>query len=110
MNPFPAFSIFHYAGRIPLIADGEIAGLRGAEDRARMTQRRSKRHKLVMGQRVNLSEGAYAGMSGVVEDGDGKFALVAFAGGIRMKIGTWLLSADDVCGNDPGNGSAARAA
>lgn len=33
----PAFSLFRHGGRIPLIADGEIAGLRGEEEREAAT-------------------------------------------------------------------------
>ncbi len=33
----PAFSIFRHGGRIPLIADGEISGLRGEEEREAVT-------------------------------------------------------------------------
>lgn len=34
VSPHPDFSIFRHGGRIPLVGDGEIAGLRGEEERA----------------------------------------------------------------------------
>jgi len=37
VSPHPDFSIFRYAGRIPLVGDGEIAGLRAEEARAAAT-------------------------------------------------------------------------
>lgn len=110
VNPFPAFSIFRHGGRIPLIADGEVDGLRQAEDRAQLQARRKKRSAYVMGQRVRVGDGAFAGLTGVVEEGGDKFALIAFGSTFRMRIATWLLSADEVEESQPNGGAAARAA
>ncbi len=33
VSPHPAFSIFRYGGRIPIVGDGEVRGLRDEEDR-----------------------------------------------------------------------------
>lgn len=96
VNPHPAFSLFVYAGRIPLIADADVSGFRAEEERAALKARRETRRALVLGQRVKLTDGAYAGLSGIVERDNGEFALVAFAGGMTMKIATWLLSNDVV--------------
>jgi hypothetical protein len=38
-----------------------------------------------------MSDGSWTGLSGAVEDGDGKFALIAFGGRLRVKIATFLL-------------------
>ncbi len=92
----PKFSVFYHGGRIPLIADSEVDGFRDAEDKARKVERRAKRRKLVMGQRVRLSEGAYAGLDGVVLDGEGKFSSVMLEGGFKMRIASWLLEPYDV--------------
>jgi len=96
VNPHPPFSIFRHAGRIPLIADAEVEGLRREEERLHVRSRRSKRRAYVLGQRVRLTEGAFAGMSGVVERATGKYVLVAFGGNFEMEIGSWLLSPDEV--------------
>lgn len=119
VNPHPHFAIFRHDGRIPLIADHEIEGLRAEEargqaaiDRLREQQivkeRRKRRHRLVMGQRVKFSEqGVFAGMTGTVEKGGDRFVLGAFGQSMRMKIATWLLSPDEVDPYHPVTGAAA---
>lgn len=120
VNPFPAFSIFRHDGRIPLIADGEVEGLRKeearnreiwerAQERARLdAERRTKRKRLVMGQRVRFGEeGAFAGLTGTIEQGGDRFVLGSFGQGFRLKIATWLLSPDDVEQTQPNLGAAA---
>lgn len=96
MSSHPQFSVFRHGGRIPLISDAGLAGLRGEEDRAKIKSRRAKRRALVMGQRVRISEGAYAGLSGVVEKSKGRWVVVAFDGAVEMTVDSWLLAADDV--------------
>jgi hypothetical protein len=96
LNPHPAFSIFRHAGRIPLIADGEIAGARAEEDKGKRTKLKAHRHLFAPGTAVSITEGVGLGMSGVVEQGDGKFALVCFGGRMAMKIATFLLRTDEV--------------
>jgi transcription antitermination factor NusG len=92
----PAFSIFRHQGRYPLVADRDLSQLRRAEERADVAVRRKRRRSLVMGQRVSFSDGAFAGIEGVVEEQQGQFAVVAFGGGFRMKIATWRDEFDDV--------------
>lgn len=92
----PAFSIFRYLGRVPLIADAEMAGARKVEDRDRRKIIVKTRRSFSAGQSVKVSDGPAAGLSGeVVEDCNGKFVLVAF-GAVQLKIGTWLLGTDEV--------------
>lgn len=102
-SPHPPFSLFRYYGAIVTLADGEISALREAEEQAAQREAARQRKKLKgerrhfnTGQMVNLSEGAFAGISGVVEEGDGKFAMVAFGGHARWKIAAFLLSPDSV--------------
>lgn len=92
----PAFSMFRHQGRFPLVSETELAQLRRADERAEVQARRKRRRRLVMGQRVSFSEGAFSGIEGVVEDQEGQFAIVAFAGGFRMKIAAWRDEFDDV--------------
>lgn len=118
-NPFPAFSLFRHAGRIPLISDGEVAGFRAEEDRhreaweraaerERLRSERAKRKRLVMGQRVRFSEKSpFAGISGTVETDGDRFVMGAFGQSFRLKIGTWLLSPDDIEQTEPIMGAAA---
>lgn len=96
INPHPAFSLFRYGGRIPILADREIEALRTAEGRAHLARRKKERHTFAAGTAVSVPEGPFAGLSGVVEQaGDGKYALVCF-GEFRLKIATFLLRDDTV--------------
>jgi transcription antitermination factor NusG len=99
VSQHPDFSFFRHAGRIPLIADSEIGGLRKAEEQSRVKSRRSKRRALVMGQRVKFTQGAFAGMGGEVVklNRNGKAALVAFGGGLNVEIEAWQMPDDLVC-------------
>ncbi len=96
VSPHPQFSLFRYMGRVPLIGDAEIAGARQVEERSKRAALMGQRKAFVAGDRVRVSDGPGAGLCGsVVKDGDGKFVMVAF-GGAMLKIGAWLLGADEV--------------
>lgn len=92
----PGFSIFRHDGGIPLIANREVESLRLAEQKVALRARKAERRVVPAGHEVKLSEGGFAGMLGVVEGGDGRFATVNFGGGFRVKIATFLLGTDDV--------------
>lgn len=96
VSPHPPFSIFQHAGRIPLVREAALASLRAAEEKAARREKRSHRYIYPRGAKVKTDEPAFVGLTGVVEDGDGKHAVVTFGGSFRMKIATWLLRADDV--------------
>lgn len=96
VNPHPAFSVFRYCGKFPLIGDVEIAGLRGEEERGRVRRLRSTRRTFDRDASVRVPDGPFAGMSGVVRDCDGKYAMVSFNGGWQVKIATFLLEADTI--------------
>lgn len=87
------FSVFHYFDKIPVIADHELTALREVEaEEARRHQRR-RAHKvrpMDRGDVVTISEGGFAGMSGVVEHSDGRYTMVLF-GRMSVKISTFLL-------------------
>lgn len=87
----PDFSVFHYQGRIPLVSDRAIEPLRTAELRA---VPKARKRMFQPGQAVHLPEGAFTGLSGIVEESNGKFTLVCF-GRTRVKIDTFLLRPDD---------------
>lgn len=97
----PQFSIFRHAGRIPLVADAEVAGARAEEEKARDAEERAsaREHRYVFekGTRVRVNSDAFTGLEGVIEDGrDGRAALVTFGGSIRFSISTYLLTSDEL--------------
>ncbi len=98
VSPHPDFSVFHPGGRAPIVADSEIAALRQAEERARRAIRMTRHYAVSVGLKVRPTEGAFAGLNGVVETSDGKFSLVLFDGKMRVKIASWLLLSNSVDG------------
>ncbi len=101
-SPHPAFSIFRHAGRVPLIADRDIAALHVAEDRAAAAAERARRKAqasqhpvFAVGERVQVKQPAFAGMTGVVEEA-GKAPVINLGGTISMRIDAWLLVSDAV--------------
>ncbi|WP_419827675.1 transcription termination/antitermination NusG family protein [Sphingomonas sp.] len=110
INPHPAFSIFQHAGRAPVVADREIGHLQAAEDRARRAMLKTKRHTVQVGSEVHPTEGAFAGLHGVVDRVSGNDAEVVFNDTFRVKIASWLLIGDDVNAGAAPSGAAALAA
>lgn len=122
----PAFSLFRYQGRYPLVGEASIAGLRAAEQEAaealqrerdaadrearrverianlRTEQARRKalrrvRREFLDGARVEVAEMTpLAGLTGVVQSSEGRTAIVDFGGALVMKIEAWRLSPRDV--------------
>lgn len=114
MSGHPRFSLFLYDGRIPFIADREVQSLREVEERSRAAlkreQRKSQRRTFPAGTEVRVPEGSFAGMSGIVKQGNDRFALVCFGGSMTVKIATFLLEADALQCVRPATGTAAEAA
>lgn len=124
----PPFSIFSHAGRIPIIAESSVAGLREEERAAaemieqlraaetREEQRRIKsaamntkreREKALRSERRDFAIGSLVavddqqsllGMAGVVEQSNGESAVVAFGGLLTMTIEAWRLKPHAVSG------------
>lgn len=104
-SPHPPFSLFRYAGGIPLIADREISSVREMEDRGRearrlaqqrdadAARRRVRRH-IAAGTSVTVEDAGFSGLSGIVEESDGRFALVCFGGAMRVKVASFLVHVD----------------
>jgi hypothetical protein len=106
------FSIFRYAGRIPLIADGSLEQLRKQERRAAERHEVAKRRSLAApafqaGQRVRVDNAAWTGLEGVVKQQHGEYVLVCFGGSIMIKISAWLLNPNDISIAQPIMGAAA---
>lgn len=108
MSPLPSFSVFRYRDRIPLVCDGELQALRRREDRLRReVLKAGKAMPYRRGDTVKAPDGAFAGMSGVVEMSDGKHTLVMFNGRFGVKIDTFLLRENEIGTNRPIMGAAA---
>lgn len=97
LTPHPSFSVFRWDGRIPLIADRSLDYLRRGEARYLRRVREGQPVKqFAAGDRVQLTEGGFAGMSGMVETSKGKFTLVCFPGfSTPIKVATLLLLGDE---------------
>jgi hypothetical protein len=110
VNPHPSYSIFTYAGRIPLVTNSEIVGLRDEEERNQVAHaamkerqrqedarevRRKDRRDFPDGTPVKTSRQAFQGMTGIIEQSKGNYALVMFPGWSRsVKIDTCELLED----------------
>ncbi|WP_158014131.1 transcription termination/antitermination protein NusG [Sphingomonas sanxanigenens] len=104
----PAFSVFRYQGRVPVISDAGLEPLRTAEAKALPKE---QRRVFSAGDAVKLTEGPFAGMSGVVERAQGEFVLVCFPGfRVPLKISSFLLRPNEAEQTQPSQGTAARAA
>lgn len=97
VSAHPAFSVFRWDGRIPLIADRSLDYLRRGEARyLRRVREGQPVRQFAEGDRVQLTEGGFAGMSGMVETTKGKFTLVCFPGfSTPIKVATLLLLGDE---------------
>lgn len=94
--PHPRFSVFRHCGRIPTIADADIIILKEEEASNARVLSAGERRIIPVGSRINIKEGPFAGMSGIVEAEDGQHVLVAFAGMLRVKIASFLLHDDEL--------------
>ena len=114
VKPHPAFSVFHSFDRAPLIAGAEIEGLRHYERRCNEIATRNKakahRREFAIGDAVNVLDGAWQGLSGIVEGGDGRQARVSFGGSLSVTIATFYLISNDVEDGQLYSGTAAQAA
>lgn len=103
INPHPAFSLFKFDGRVPLLTEREMERLREAERRSVPKRRR---RTIPAGSKVKPDHGPYAGMTGVVKASNGKFTLVAFGGWMEVQIETFTIATNEIEAGHP-NGIAA---
>lgn len=110
----PAFSVFHHRGGIPLIAESELSALRDEEGRRgrvfdRLRRRGQRGAVFDPGAAVKITEGGFAGLSGIVEGAQGQYTLVSFEGFHKpIKVSSLLLLSDsDMSGVMPAMGKAA---
>ena len=95
-SPHPQFSIFQHAGRAPVVADAGLQYLQSAESEARLARLKSSKHQIEIGARVCPTEGAFAGLDGIVEHVSGRSAQVCFNNCFRVTVATWLLVGEGV--------------
>lgn len=96
VNPHPTFSVFKHEGRIAIVAEAELGQLRTEEGRVALVRKRRERHVFPKGSKVEVPDGPFAGLTGVVEDsGNGKYTLVMF-GEMPIQIASFLLRAEDI--------------
>lgn len=85
------FRVFKQLDRFPLIADATLAPLRLEERRKKPAP-----EGLKAGDDVRMTDGAYAGLRGVVEKGGSKFAVVRVPGfQMSLKIAAYYLLRDE---------------
>lgn len=88
-SQLPSFSIQLYNGKYPLVADSELRALRDAERRSVPLEDVCSYKE---GDIVKMTEGSFAGLSGIVQTSDGKNTLIAFPNSkLAIKISTLLL-------------------
>lgn len=122
----PAFSVFRFAGRVPMLGAHDVGGLQAAhaeadaayrteldaEDRearrraraetlrtekARRRALRSERRVFAEGSAVQVADApSLSGLTGVVKRGDGRSYFVAFGGALNIEIEAWQLIPADV--------------
>ncbi|WP_160327958.1 transcription termination/antitermination protein NusG [Sphingomonas sp. HT-1] len=106
----PPFSVFRHAGRFPFIADADVVSVRLAEERKLKARLRTTKKEFEPGAMVKVPDGPFAGMNGIVEEGNGRFALVAFGGSFRVRVASFLLVEDAIQNGNTPTGTAAIAA
>jgi len=96
-KPCPDFSIFRHMNEVRLVRDDELSALRMIEERKRrdVESLKPRQIRFKAGQSIRLVQGSFAGLDGVVENDDGRFAMVSF-GNTKVKISTFLLSNDNI--------------
>ena len=109
----PPFSVMSHAGRVPLISEWQMSALRAEEERAatahkmivdreaRLAERNERQRQRAIlrasaptfeaGAKVRVTQPAFAGMTGIVERGQGTAAIVNLGGSISITSGAWIL-------------------
>ncbi len=118
VSPHPNFSLFRNGLGVPLISDTDVNGLRrvaadmqavldGEVSKEQREAMRQHRRDFDVGSLVHTDAGGFAGMTGVVQHGDGKWAWVLFGGQMKVKVDAFLLRTGAVQSQHPVVGVAA---
>lgn len=105
-SPHPAFSILKRPDYgTAIVSDAGLRALRTEEDRRRVRHLKTTRRVVEPGSTIAPTEGAFAGMTGIVErckGKNGKEAVVNFGRGLVVSIATYLLDSEVIqSGNRP---------
>ena len=108
VNPHPAFSIFRLreADAIPFVRDRDLRSIRTEE-------RRQKPRAFPVGGSLTVPEGAFAGLTGIIEGTKGKYVLVLlrmFGRDMAVQIETCQVPDDAIHAPPSAMDPAARAA
>jgi hypothetical protein len=136
-GPHPAFSVFTWAGRVPLVTERHIEGLRAEQakadaaiaaereaetreaarleraqrlgsERARRKAMRQQVRELTPGQEVTVADApAFAGSVGTVVSSTGTAAMIHFGGSLTIKVEAWLVQPVGVQNGNTITGAAA---
>lgn len=98
----PKFIVFRHNNGVPLIADNQLDALRSEEARKgrvfeKWRRRVTKGQKIERGTLVKMPDGPFQGFSGVVEDHQGQYTIVAtsiFGKPVEIKVASCLLVGD----------------
>lgn len=102
------FSVMQCFGKLPLVADCDLNGLRTLE--AKLTPRKKADWSFRPGASVKVEGGSFGGMTGDVQRSDNAHTLVCFSDKFVVKIATSLLLLDDIGMEQPLAGTAVRKA
>ena len=84
----PNFSLFRHNGRIAVVSDRSLDGLRIEQNK----KSDGKHVKMPLGDRVRTTQSGFEGLTGRVVGGAGKWTFVEFEGfALPVKISTFLL-------------------
>jgi hypothetical protein len=95
-SPHPAFHVLHHLDRVPVISDASLEPLRAVEQRFRRSLLKTTRYRVAIGTPVRMREGAFEGMTGIVERGTDKEMVVNFGGGFVVTIASYLFGTNAV--------------
>jgi preprotein translocase subunit YajC len=120
-GPHPSFSLLHIGERVPLVGEGQVAGLREAEreaydaimsereaetreqeriDRALRLNTEAQQRKALRKETKNFAQGdavtvddmvALSGIVGTVVEGRGTSAVIHFGGSLTMEVEAWRV-------------------
>jgi hypothetical protein len=101
-SDYPKFQVFRFNGGIPLVSDEALEPLRQLEQHnaslfARWVRKGMKAPTFAPGSQVRMTEGAFGGLSGIVEGAQGQYTLVSIPGFHKpIKVASILLDRDAI--------------
>lgn len=107
-SPHPSFRVLRHLDRVPLVSEASLAPLRAAEQRFARSLLKSTRFRVEAGTSVRMKEGAFEGMTGIVERSGDRETVVNFGHGFVVSIASWIMGTNAVhLGDQPATGIAA---